>query len=316
MGRITLSDIPTKNPLIVILGPTASGKTDLSLKIYEQIDCEIISADSRQIYKYLNIGTAKPSNSILENYRHHLIDFLEPSKDFSAGHFVKLSKEIINNLYQQNKIPLVVGGTGLYIDALCKGFIELPTDDADSSVREKLMNELGMYGKEYLYRLLVEIDPESAKKYNDMNPRRIVRALEFYYQTGIPFSQAQQKYTKSSEYSVYYIGIDFRRDALYGRINQRCNWMWQNGIVEETQSILEMGFSPNLNALNTVGYKEVIHYLNGIWNKEEALEEMKKNTRRYAKRQQTWFKRNEKIHWISPDLIDKFIIYDFIVNQK
>lgn len=316
MDRITLSLIPSKNPLIVILGPTASGKTDLSLKIYEQVECEIISADSRQIYKYLNIGTAKPIKSILENYQHHLIDFLDPSQDFSAGHFVKSSKDIIHELYKKNKIPLIVGGTGLYIDALCKGFIELPTDRTDNSIREKLTKDLETKGKEYLYELLVEIDIESAQKYNDLNPRRIVRALEFYYQTGIQFSKAQQKFTKSNEFSVYYIGIDFHRDTLYGRINQRCNWMWQNGIIEETQEILSMGYSPNLNSLNTVGYKEVIQYLNGTYNKEEALEEMKKNTRRYAKRQLTWFKRNEKIHWISPDLIDKFIIYDFIVNQK
>lgn len=316
MDRLNLSHIPHKNPLIVILGPTASGKTDFSLQIWEQLNCEIISADSRQVYKYLDIGTAKPSKSILTRYKHHLIDFLEPDQDFSAGHFVSNSKEIIQNLYKQNKIPVIVGGTGLYIDSLCNRFIELPTERIDTSIREKLSNDLDKFGKVYLYELLNKIDPESASKYPDMNPRRIIRALEFYYQSGIKFSEAQRKYTKESEYSVFYFGIDFSREVLYERINQRSKQMWNDGIIEETREILNRGYSPHLNSLNTVGYKEVINYLNGNMTSDQALEEMMKNTRHYAKRQLTWFRKNQKIHWIAPELIDKFIIYDFILNKK
>lgn len=311
-----MRDIPSNNSLIVVLGPTASGKTDFSLKLYEQIDCEIISADSRQVYKYLDIGTAKPSREILKNYKHHLIDFLNPDQDFSAGQFVNHSREIIQSLYQENKIPLIVGGTGLYIDVLCNGIVELSPEKEDKSIRESLNKDLDTKGRDYLYNLLVEIDKVSADKYADKNPRRIIRALEFFYQTGIKFSEAHKEFTKERDFTVYYFAIDFKRDALYSRINQRSRQMWNNGIIEETQDILNQGFSPILNSLNTVGYKEVIKYLNKELTNKEALEEMMKNTRRYAKRQLTWFRRNTKIHWILPELIDKFIIYDFIINQK
>lgn len=316
MGKLKLNEINIKNPLIVILGPTASGKTDFSLNIYEQIDCEIISADSRQVYKYLDIGTAKPSRQILNRYKHHLIDFLEPNEEFSAGQFVKLSKEIIEKLYLNNKIPLIVGGTGLYIDALCSAFIELSESSKNNDIRAKLTNELETHGKEYLYKKLQEIDPASASKYSDMNPRRIIRALEFFYQTGIKFSDAHRELTQPTNYTVFYFGINHERDALYQRINHRTDWMWQNGLIEETKQVLQMGFSPNLNALNTVGYKEVIKYLNNLYDEHKALEEIKKNTRRYAKRQLTWFRRNQKIYWIEPKFVNNFLIYDFIINEK
>ncbi len=316
MDRITLGDIPSKNPLIVILGPTASGKTDLSLSIYEQIDCEIISADSRQVYKYLDIGTAKPSREILSNYKHHLIDFLEPNQDFSAGQFSKLSREIIFRIYEQNKIPLVVGGTGLYIDVLCNGMVELSPNVQDKSIRDNLNKDLETKGKEYLYNLLQQVDRDSAEKYSDKNPRRIIRALEFFYNTGVRFSEAQRELTKQNNFSVYYFGIDFERQELYSRINQRCLNMWQVGIIDETQEILKRGYSPNLNSMNTVGYKEAIKFLNNEMTNQEALNEMMKNTRHYAKRQLTWFRKNEKIQWIIPKLVNKFIIYDFIINRK
>lgn len=316
MGKLTLKDIPIEKPIIVLLGPTASGKTDLSLVVHEQIDCEIISADSRQVYKYLDIGTAKPSKEILKKYTHHLIDFLDPDENFSAGEFVKLSNNIIEKIYEQNKIPLLVGGTGLYIDLLCNGLIQLPSDTQNLEIRDKLNEELKHKGKEYLFHLLKSVDPESATKYADMNPRRTIRALEFYFETGIKFSEAQNELTRNSLYKPYYIGINFEREALYNRINQRCDWMWNNGIVQETEKVLQMGYSSYLNSLNTVGYKEVIKFLQKEFTEEKALEEMKKNTRRYAKRQLTWFRRNEKINWIQPQLIDKFIIYDFLINQK
>ena len=302
--------------MIVILGPTASGKTQFSLNLYEQINCEIISADSRQVYKYLDVGTAKPPKTILNEYKHHIIDFLEPNEEFSVGQFVKLSKEIIEDLYQKNKIPLIVGGTGLYIDSLCNGFIELPISNSDKEIRKKLTQELETHGKDYLFKKLQKIDPESAKKYSDMNPRRLIRALEFFHQTGIKFSEAHNEFTKKTDFNIFYFGINYDRKTLYQRINQRTDWMWKNGLLEETEQILKMGFSPSLNSLNTVGYKEVIKFLNNEWNKQQALEEIKKNTRRYAKRQLTWFRKNKKIHWIEPNLVDKFIISYFIVNQK
>lgn len=311
MGKLSKSDIDIDNPLIVILGPTASGKTEFSLSLYEQINCEIISADSRQIYKYLDIGTAKPDKKILRAYPHHLVDFLDPDEQFSAGQFVQKAEAIIEQLYAKNKIPLIVGGTGLYIDALCSGFMKIDFERNDE-IRLDLEKQLEIFGKDHLFEKLLNVDPVSAAKYNDKNPRRVIRALEFYYSTGIKFSEAHQKFTQPSKYKVLYLGIDFARSQLYERIDQRCQLMWQNGIVEETKKVLEMGYSPNLNSLNTIGYKEVIKFLNGELTQPQALDEMKKNTRRFAKRQLTWFRRNKKINWIMSNLLDKLVIYDFL----
>ena len=318
MGKLTLSDISIPKPLIVILGPTASGKTELSYKLYECIDSEFISADSRQIYKYLNIGTAKPSKQELKDFPFHIIDFLEPDEKFSTGNFLQLAKSEIEKIYLKNKVPIIVGGTGLYIKALCEGFLE--NDDksnTDEIIRIQLNKELELKGKDFLYNKLLEIDKESALKYSDKNPRRVIRALEFFYTTNHKFSDAHIQNTQQSEYNSIYFGIDLTREHLYENINQRCEKMWNNGLIDETKEILAMGFSSSLNSLNTVGYKEAISFINNKMSYEDSLIEFKKNTRHYAKRQLTFFRQFNQTNWLNQNIqinynLTKFLLKDFI----
>lgn len=307
MAKLTLHDFKQKNPLIVICGPTASGKTDLSYQFYDYVDSEIISADSRQIYKYMNIGTAKPPVSELNKYKYHLIDFLEPDVNFSAGKFVELSSKIIQEIYSKNKVPLIVGGTGFYISALCEGIMESDESKNTSLFDSIEYSKVKDLSQEELLSSITNIDPKILQKYPDKNPRRLIRALEFYYKTGKKISEAWGEKILKNDFSPIYFGIEHERENLYERINYRCEKMIEMGFVQEVENILNMGFSQNLNSLNTVGYKEMISYVKGKITFENALDEMKKNTRRYAKRQITWFKKNEKIKWVDSD---------FIVNLK
>ncbi|MGB9701593.1 MAG: tRNA (adenosine(37)-N6)-dimethylallyltransferase MiaA [Candidatus Kapaibacteriota bacterium] len=316
MARIKLFELQTKKPLIVILGPTATGKTALSYLFYELIDSEFISADSRQIYKLMDIGTAKPSKEELKQYPFHLIDFLDLDENFSAGQFSIQAKKAIDEIYSKNKIPIVVGGTGLYISALCDSFIYIENEfDRSEEIRNDLNKQYEMYGKNYIYDLLLKIDEASARKYIDKNPRRIIRALEFYMITGTKFSEAHLKFNTKSEFNSIYFAINYPRQILYDRINNRCEKMWENGIIEEAKNILDLGYSTNLNSLNTVGYKEAILYLNNILSYNDALIEFKKNTRRYAKRQLTWFNKNPHINWLNSNIFDNLNLLKSIINE-
>ncbi|OGU61219.1 MAG: tRNA (adenosine(37)-N6)-dimethylallyltransferase MiaA [Ignavibacteria bacterium GWF2_33_9] len=309
MGKLNLSEFKVKYPLVVICGPTASGKTNFSYRFYDEIDSEIISADSRQIYKYLNIGTAKPSIEELQKYQYHLIDFLELTDEFSAGKFVELAEEKIDVIYSKNKIPLIVGGTGFYISALCEGLMKT---ESDHIYYDKVTyEEVRQLDKEEMYLMLNRIDPESAKIYSDKNPRRLIRALEFYYKTGTKISEARKK-TINTIYTPIYFAIDLPREVLYRNINNRCLQMIGDGLIDEVKSVLEMGYNKNLNSLNTVGYKEIFLYLDNKISLDAAVNEMQKNTRRYAKRQLTWFKRNENIHWIEGNTLDKTNISELL----
>lgn len=290
-----------KNPLIVITGPTACGKTAVSLELSSILDIEIISADSRQIYKYLDIGTAKPNKDELKQVKHYFIDIIEPNDYYSAGLFGIQAKEIALNVLKKGKIPVVVGGSGLYIKALCEGLFMENMVNIDKKMKEKIREKFVNYSKEELYNELLQIDPESALKNNDKNPRRTQRALEFYYIFGYPISEAYKNQKCLNEFNIIYYGIYVERKKLYEIINARCEKMWLDGLVEETERILKMGYSPNLNSLNTVGYKEAIGYIKGYYNKSDAINLMKQNTRRYAKRQTTWFRKNEKIIWLEGD---------------
>jgi tRNA dimethylallyltransferase len=303
-------------PLIAIVGPTASGKTNLSLRIYEEIHSEIISADSRQIYKQMNIGTAKPSQEILEKYPHHLIDFLDLYEDYSVGKYVKDAQNVISQLYSQDKLPIISGGTGLYIDSLCSDFFSTNFESTNLEIRNTLSDELKRFGTDYLYNKLAEVDKKSAEKYNDKNPRRILRALEFYYSTGMKFSDAQEEFTTKSKYSTIYFGINYPREELYSRIDKRVELMIADGFVREVQEILDSHYSAELNSLNTVGYKEIIKYLEGEYSLDFAISEIQKNTRRYAKRQLTWFRRNQNIFWIEPKDLSNFSILNFLQMLK
>lgn len=292
--------------VIVILGPTASGKTNLSYQMLTKIPIEIISADSRQIYKYLNMGTAKPTENELNKCKHHFIDKLNPDEFYSAGIFADEAREEIRNIYQRGKVPVVVGGSGLYIKALFEGLFK--DDDYETDLVEKKA-KWSNTDRNALYEQLQKIDPLAANKYKDKNPVRLQRALDYYQATGNRISDSWEQGNKF-EYEPIYFGINFPREILYQRINQRTEQMFENGIIKEFQQVLSMGFSQELNSLNTVGYKEVSAYLNGKFSLKEAVEETQKNTRRYAKRQITWFKKVEGIHWFdgeNPYIADELL---------
>jgi len=282
--------------VIVIGGPTASGKTEVSLELAKLMSVEIISADSRQVFKYLDIGTAKPNKEELSAVKHHLIDFLEPDEYYSAGMFGDDADRLVSDIYERKSVPLVVGGSGLYIDSLCFGLCEDDSNANDNrfGIREELNQKLIQFGKDKLYEELVEVDPLSAQKYADRNPMRIIRALEYFEINKTPLSTAHRTMAIRN-IEPYFFDIAYDRETLYNRINRRTEIMWESGLVEETQKVLNMGFSTTLNSLNTVGYKECIAFLKGEMSKSLAIEEMKKNTRRYAKRQTTWFKRYENM---------------------
>ncbi len=303
MGKITknTSSASEKN-IVVIAGATASGKTGASIELAKKLDIEVISADSRQIYKYLNVGTATPSEEELAAVKTWFVNIIEPDEYYSAGKFGDEAEAKALNIISLGRLPVVVGGSGLYIKALCEGFFdEAKLPKARKEVRRDLNAQMKDKGADYLYEKLKEVDLESAEKYRDKNPRRILRALEYYYATGDKLSTAQKKHNKKRIVKPIYFGIKFEREILYDRINRRAEKMWKRGLIEETKRVLDMGFSPDLNSLNTVGYKEAIAYLNGKMSETEALESMKKNTRRYAKRQMTWFKKVEGMRWLEGD---------------
>lgn len=284
--------------LIIIGGPTASGKTSLALEIAKIAPVEIISSDSRQVFKFMDIGTAKPSKEELEICPHHFIDIIEPKEYFSAGVFGEQAREKVKEIKQRDNIPLVVGGSGLYIQALTEGFFEENYHDAQKRevIKKKLNEEYNKYGTEYLYKKLQEIDPEAAWIYIQRNHRRLIRALEHIELTGEKFSAAlERSKLKRIPYKCY--ALDHPRDVLYEIINKRTEQMWDAGLITETEYLLNK-YSKNINSLQTVGYKEVIAYLEGELDRVEAVEKMKQNTRRYAKRQTTWFKNSLKTEWL------------------
>jgi tRNA dimethylallyltransferase len=286
--------------VIFITGPTASGKTDFALKLAENADIEIISADSRQIYKYMNIGTAKPSSEELNKVKHHLIDYLNPDEDFSAGKFAEVADKLIHEIKEKGKIPVIVGGTGFYIKALFEGLSADDESDSDirSDIRIELSNLLEIEGKDYLYDLLKESDLVAAEKYSDKNPRRVIRALEYIRSTGKKFSDTFGTENPSGFIPRYFV-INPPRQDLYIRINKRTEKMFASGLIRELAELIEMGYSPSLNALNTVGYKECASMIFGEINLERAIELTKQNTRRYAKRQVTWLNQLPKYDTIS-----------------
>ncbi len=288
-----------QSTLIIIAGPTASGKTAASLELAKNLDIEIISADSRQIYKYLDIGTAKPTKEELNSVPHHFIDILEPDAYYSAGMFGNEAEEKACGIFERGKIPVVCGGAGLYIKALSEGFFDEQKPSGYDEIREELNFRYRSEGIEQLYSELREADPESAEKNSDMNPQRILRALEYYHATGEKFSDMRERSTTKRNFNAFYYAIMTEREKLYKRINRRAEHMWKNGLIEETEKVLNMGFSRDLNSLNTVGYKECISYMDGNSSEKDALALMQQNTRRYAKRQMTWFRKVPGIKWLS-----------------
>ncbi|MDZ7624128.1 MAG: tRNA (adenosine(37)-N6)-dimethylallyltransferase MiaA [Ignavibacteriaceae bacterium] len=256
-------DIGSRNEgkVIVIVGPTCSGKTNLSLKLSQFIPSEIISADSRQIYKFLDIGTAKPHKNELEKVPHHLIDILDPSENYDASMFEKDAEKIIKEIFEKNKTPIIVGGSGLYIKALIDGIFD--TADNDDEYRKQLLQKRKELGNDFLYEELKKVDPLSAEKMLPQNWKRVMRALEVFHTSGEPIWKHHQKQSteKEKKYLFRQFGLNWERNLLYENIDKRVDEMIENGFVEEVKSILSKGYNKNLNSLNTVGYKEIIQYL-------------------------------------------------------
>ena len=283
--------------VIVITGPTCSGKTELGILLAGFFNTEIISADSRQFYKYLDIGTAKPDADSLTKVKHHFINSLKPDEYYNASKFEKDALEIVENLIQNNKIPIILGGSGLYIKAVVDGIFD--SADIDSVYRNFMLKQKELYGNDYIYNELVKVDPESALKMLPQNWKRVLRALEVYHLTGEPIWKQQQKHNRNLNLEFYEFGLNWERNKLYSNIEYRIDQMISSGLVEEVKNILNMGYDKRLNSLNTVGYKEIISYLDGEVTLEKAIELIKRNTRRYAKRQLTWFNGDKRIIWFS-----------------
>jgi tRNA dimethylallyltransferase len=290
--------------LIIIAGPTAIGKTALAISLAEHFKTEIISADSRQFYREMNIGTAKPSEAELKEVKHHLINSHSVLDQYNAGDFEKESIQIINKLFIDHEQVIMVGGSGLFINAVCNGFDQLPV--ASEKIRDHLNKLFAEKGIEFLQERLKKIDPVYHEEVDIFNPQRIIRALEVFESTGKTFSSLRTNLKKQRPFNIVKIGLITDRNILYERINLRVDQMINDGLIEEVESLKSF---QHLNPLNTVGYSEIFNYLDGKSNREEAIEKIKQNTRRFAKRQITWFKKSEDINWFKPDELESIIQY-------
>lgn len=299
--------------VLVIVGPTAVGKTELSLQIAETLGAEIISADSMQVYRGMNIGTAKPSPRDRIRVRHHLIDVVDPDQAFNVADYVELAEAALLELSGRSTIPVLTGGTGLYIDALLDGFL-FPDSAADPDLRSRL-EEQAAADPTGLYAELKKIDPPSAAKIHPNDLRRIVRALEVYKRTGEPISRLQRKAEKQQRpYKPTYIGLTRERQELYARINRRVEIMVEEGLISEVKGLLE-AYPQQPTALQALGYKEIALYLRGSLALAEAIELLQRDTRRYAKRQLSWFRRNKDIHWLNCSELSYTAILDKIMHR-
>lgn len=281
-----------KNHLICIVGPTAIGKTALGVSLASLLDTQILSADSRQFFKEMSIGTAAPSPEELETVPHHFIHHRSIEEHYSVGDFEKEALETLTNLYQKHEQVILVGGSGLYVKAVVEGLDYFP--EVDPSVRKSLNVQMEQDGISGLKLSLKRLDPLYYNEVDLDNPHRVIRALEICVGTGRPYSSFRKGKKKSRPFETIYIGLTAPREILYSRIDQRVDSMIEEGLVQEAENLFP---SKGLNALNTVGYKELFRYFEGEWSLEEAVSEIKKNTRRFAKRQLTWYRKNQEINW-------------------
>jgi len=289
-----------KPTLITVCGPTASGKTSLAIDLAKWLKTEIISFDSRQFYKELLIGSAPPSPEELEQVKHHFIQHLNINQPYNAGNFERDALAFLDNHFKTNNTVIAVGGSGMYIKALTDGFDELPAET--NAVREELNQIHKENGLAPLLEELLEKDPEYYKVVDRQNHVRVIRAIEVIRISGKPFSDQRNNNKKERNFNTIKIGIDYPREALYERINKRVDIMMDDGLIEEVKSLHPY---KNQNALQTVGYKELFMYLDGNWDFDFAVSEIKKNSRRYAKRQVTWFKKDEEIKWFKPNSLNE-----------
>jgi tRNA dimethylallyltransferase len=283
--------------IVVIAGPTACGKSAAALELAGLFEAEIINADSMQVYRYLDIGTAKPTHAERNAVPHHLIDILYPDEEFSAALYREEAQRAIADVEAQGKRAMVVGGTGLYIKALTSGLIK--GGEVDPDIRSRLHGEAQAGGREQLYQRLKEADPATAARLHPHDTYRVIRALEVYERTGQPISTLRKRHLfKEGPYQTLKISLQREREELYGRIDQRVDTMMGQGLKEEVEQILKMGYAPSIKALQSLGYKQIIHHLQGEYDLAEAVRLIKRDTRRYARRQMTWFKGDPEIRWI------------------
>ncbi len=286
--------------VVVLAGPTASGKTGVALQLATHIHCEIIGADARQIYRYMDIGTAKPTREEQTLVPHHCIDIRDPHETYSAAEYSEDARRAIASI-SSSSLPILVGGSGLYISAALDG---LSTEGTATNphVREKILREFDIHGRDEMYNRLQSLDARAAERYADKNPRRIQRALEYIYMTGRPFSSSWDAPRNAADADVLYIGITQEKELLTSLINERCDNMFDNGLVEETQRVLSMGVPRDAQSLCTVGYYEALSVIDGRRTITEAREDLKNSTRQYAKRQRTWFNKDSRYTWVSGTL--------------
>ncbi|MBR4308634.1 MAG: tRNA (adenosine(37)-N6)-dimethylallyltransferase MiaA [Oscillospiraceae bacterium] len=300
-----------KQKLIAIVGPTASGKTRLSVELAKKYDGEILSFDSMQVYKGMDIGTAKPSMEEQQGVIHHMFDVAEPWEDFSVSRFVEQADPIVEDLLARDKTVILVGGTGLYVDALIRGTEFAPYPD--TGLREELTRIADEQGIEVIVERLRQVDPESAERIHPSNRKRVIRALEIYLESGKTMTQHDaESRAKPPKYTPLWIGLDYvNREALYHRIDRRVDVMMEQGLVQEVRDLLEKGLPPTATALQAIGYKEILAHFRGECSLEEAKELIQRSSRRYAKRQRTWFRRNSEVQWLlledEPDFREVFL---------
>ncbi len=301
-------------PLLVLVGPTGIGKTELSLQIAEHFACEIVGVDSMQVYRQMDIGTAKPTAEERLRVPHHLIDYVDPAEEYTAGRFARDAEKAIDSIAAQGRLPLLVGGTGLYLRALLDGiFDEEEGEGGDHSdraeIRTGLRQRLANEGREVLFRELQETDPATAQRLHPNDSQRLLRALEILLATGIPWSEHLRRQQQREEqagrdrrrYNVLTLGLHRPRPELYERIDRRVAEMVEQGLLDEVRHLLARGYDGGLKAMQSIGYRHMVYFLEGTWSWQETLELLARDTRRYAKRQLTWFGRDKTIEWFHPE---------------
>ncbi len=312
MGAIT-----SKPTIVVICGPTGIGKTTTAILLAEVYGGEIIGADSMQIYRYMEIGTAKPTLEEQARIPHHMIDIITPEVPFDAARYEKMARGIIRDLHEHGKLPIVAGGTGFYIKALTSGLFD--TVPIDPRVRQRLREETAALGPDVLFKRLSACDPVSAEKLHPNDTYRIVRALEVFETTGKPISFHHQKHQfRENPFRQIKIGLAMDRDALYARIDDRVDMMLQEGLLDEVRRLLGKGYAPSLKSMQSLGYRHMVEFIKGHTSWEEAVRTLKRDTRRYAKRQMAWFKADPDIQWLAPNRIEemKQLIDPFLQHER
>lgn len=283
-------------PLLAIVGPTATGKTAVAVEVARQLNGEIVSADSMLIYRYLNIGTAKPTSEERRGVPHYMIDIIDPDEPYSVALYQEQATRHIQEIAGRGRVPMLVGGTGLYVRSVIDHY-DFAGAGFDPELRRRLQEEAEIHGREEMYRRLQEVDPVTAGKIHPHNLKRVLRALEVYYLTGRPVSWQQEK-KAGAKYNLAMFGLIMERNLLYRRIEERVDKMLAAGLVEEVRQLLARGYGPELISMQGLGYKEMARYLAGQLTFAEAVSLLKRNTRRFAKRQLTWFGRDRRVHWI------------------